>query len=117
MKLPALLLSAWPLLAGTWHLDRDPFFAAEGYRTTQAEQPVRTRGSGGIRPLGVILSPGGAREVILNIEPEGVCVLKEKETRKVDLLDGRTSIRVEAIGEDHVVLSINRGEGVRYEIR
>jgi hypothetical protein len=111
------LLVPWCLLAASWQLERDPFLAAEGYRTTRTEQPIRPKAAAAIRPLGVIYSSEGVKEVLLKIEPEGVCMLKEKEEREVDLLDSRALIRVERIGDDDIMLSINRGRGSRYEIR
>ena len=53
---------------------------------------------------------------MLKIEPEGVCLLKEKASREVNLLDGPALIRVEKIEEESVVISINGAEGVRYAL-
>ena len=115
MKRAAALLAPWCLLAGGWHLPHDPFTVREGYRTTKEAAPEKPAASPGIRPLGVIYSKGG-KEVLLKIEPEGVCLLKEEISKEVNLLDGPAVIRVEKIEEDHVVISVNHSEGVRYEI-
>jgi hypothetical protein len=109
------LLAPGCLLAGGWHLPHDPFTAGKGYRTTKEAPREKPAASPGIRPLGIIYGKGG-KEVLLKIEPEGVCLLKEKASREVNLLDGPALIRVEKIEEESVVISINGAEGVRYAL-
>jgi hypothetical protein len=116
VKRAVALLVPWCLLAGGWHLPHDPFTARKGYRITEESAPEKPAVSPGIRPLGVIYGKGG-KEVLLKMEPEGVCLLREKMPEQVNLLDGPALIRVEKIEDDHVVISVNHSEGVRYEIR
>jgi hypothetical protein len=110
------LLAPWCLLAGGWHLPHDPFTARDGYRTTKEAALEKPAAAPGIRPLGVIHGKGG-KEVLLEIEPEGVCLIREEASKTVNLLDGPARIRIEMIEEESVVISVNGGEGVRYALQ
>lgn len=114
-----LIISFTLLNSANYKIKRDPFSVSKEYiqKTNQTYlEPKSNYIPFDIKVIGVMHSEG-KKEAILDIEFEGVRHVREYETIKVKSPDIDSRLHILWIGERTVRLSVNGGEGVRYEMQ
>lgn len=107
------------LHADKWKIDRNPFTVSDRYieKTQQVYlEPKNNYIPFEIELLGISHTPQG-KEAILRIEFEGVRNIQLKESIVVNTPDIKSHLQIKKIAERYVVVSVNKGEGIRYDIK
>ena len=105
--------------ADKWKIDRNPFTVSDRYiqKTKKGYlEPKNNYIPFEIALLGVSHTAKG-KEAILSIEFEGIRTIRLHESLLVNTPDIQSKLRVDEIAERYVVVSVNEGEGIRYEIK
>lgn len=113
-----LALTSGLLAADPWQIRRNPFTVSDLYiqKTRQTFlEPKSNYIPFEIRLIGIV-DLGDAREAVLDIEFEGIREVAAGCSIVVDTPDIESRLRVESIGDNAVVISVNGGEGIRYAI-
>ncbi len=112
-----LLLSS--MFAREWHLERDPFRVSEKYMDQTGKHYLEPKSNYimfEIKPMGVYYK-GKTKEVLLDLGDKGLVSIKEGESVDVDTSDIKNRLKVITIEKTYIIVSVNQGEGIRYEIK
>jgi hypothetical protein len=105
--------------ADKWSIQRNPFTVSDSYIQSTKKgylEPKNNYIPFEIELLGVSHTAKG-KEAILRIEFEGIETIGLHKSIVVNTPDIQSRLRVDEIFERYVVLSVNEGEGIRYEIK
>lgn len=107
------------VIADEWHIKRNPFTVSEAYikQTKQVYlEPKNNYIPFEIDLIGIVYTKE-RKEAIVEIEFEGVNTVKLNETIKVNTPDIESYLKVVEISSYYVIVSLNGGEGIKYEIK
>lgn len=119
IKIVVFILVALLLEAKNWDIKRNPFTVSNAYikKTKKSYlEPKNNYIPFNIKLLGIAYVDK-TKEAILRIEFEGIQKVRLKQKIKVNTPDIESWIRVTKIDEYFVEISLNGGEGIRYEIK
>lgn len=105
--------------AKEWEIKRNPFVVSKRYMDQTGKHyllPKDTYGFLEVEIKGVFYKRGEKR-VMMKLGDRGYVYMKEGEKRDVNTPDLVTTLQVDKIEADHVLVSINNGEPIRYEIK
>lgn len=118
IKILILLAIVIDIGAKNWEIIRDPFTVSEAYIKETKKSflvPRSTYIPFDIRLIGVVHT-AKTKEAILDIEFEGITRIALNERKKIATPDIESWLKVIHVAYHYVVVSLNGGEGVRYEI-
>ncbi|MBN2722359.1 MAG: hypothetical protein JXQ77_06020 [Campylobacterales bacterium] len=120
MKKAMIVLAALSTLieAAKWNVQRDPFAVSDRYIQKTGKYyltPTSTNRQADIKVKGIMYKDG-IHKALLDIQEKGLLYVCEGESVYVDTSDIKTSIKVIKIEHGYVLLSINNGGAVRYDI-
>ncbi|MEA3330458.1 MAG: hypothetical protein U9Q29_02045 [Campylobacterota bacterium] len=119
IKILTFMIIALLLEAKNWEIKRNPFTVSDAYieKTKKSYlEPKNNYIPFNIKLIGVTYV-GKTKEAILDIEFEGICEIGLYKRIKVNTPDIESWIKVIHISESFVLISLNGGEGIRYEIQ
>ncbi len=119
IKIVIFIMLTLLLEAKNWNIKRNPFTVSNVYieKTKKSYlEPKNNYIPFSIKLLG-IAHTDKTKEAILNIEFEGIREIGLNQKIKVNTPDNESWIRVTKIDEYFVEISLNGGEGIRYEIK
>lgn len=120
MKKIIIIIAIVSLLeAKNWNIKRNPFTVSDAYiEKTQKIYlvPKNNYIPFEIELIGVVNSKK-RKEAILKIEYEGMCEIALNKKIKINTPDIESWLKVVKIDDFFVVVSLNGGEGIRYEIQ
>jgi len=105
--------------AKEWEIKRNPFVVSKRYMDQTGKHyllPKDTYGFLEIEIKGVFYKTG-VKHVMMKVGDKGFLYMQEGEKRDINTPDLVTALQIEKIEADHVLVSINNGEPIRYEIK
>lgn len=107
------------LNADRWNIKRNPFTVSDEYIKQTKKvylEPKNNYIPFSIKLIGVVYTQS-VKEAIFDIEFEGVCKIALNEKKKINTPDIESYLKLIEVSEHYAVVSLNGGEGIRYEIR
>lgn len=114
----SLLVITICLDAKNWTIKRNPFTVSDVYiKQTKKSylEPKNNYIPFKIKLVGIIYTPK-TKEAVFDIEFEGVCNIGLNKRKKINTPDIESWLKVMEIGQHYAVVSLNNGEGIRYEV-
>lgn len=119
IKILILLIVATSINAKKWEIKRNPFTVSEVYIKQTKKgylEPKNNYIPFEIKLIGIVHTPK-TKEAILDIEFTGITQIALNERRKIDTPDIESWLKVTHVAQHYVTISLNGGEGIRYEIK
>jgi hypothetical protein len=105
--------------AKEWEIKRNPFVVSKSYIDQTGKHYLLPKDTYGFLEIDIqgVFYKSGVKYVMMKIGERGYVYMKEGEQREINTADLLTKLQIAKIEADYVLVSINEGEPIRYEIK